>query len=163
MMLGDRLFRWVLWLAPRSFRQCYGDELLETHRLRLERARARGRSVSVVLAAREILGAIRLVVRLRTGSAARRDAAPSRTRKAGIVDALSQDVRFAVRTLRRNPGYALMAFAVLAVGIGANVAIFCAVNAFFFRPLPFADADRLVTLYETNSEYGWTEIGRAHV
>lgn len=156
-MLGDRLFRWVLWLAPRSFRQCYGDELLETHRLRLERARARGRSVSVVLAAREILGAIRLVVRLRTGSAARRDAAPSRTRKAGIVDALSQDVRFAVRTLRRNPGYALMAFAVLAVGIGANVAIFSAINAFLFRPLPFADADRLVMLHESNREFGWVQ------
>jgi putative ABC transport system permease protein len=50
----------------------------------------------------------------------------------------------------------MAAVAVLAFGIGANTAIFSAANAFLYRPLPFADADRLVMLYETNPEFGWT-------
>ena len=45
----------------------------------------------------------------------------------------------------------------LALGIGANTAIFSAANAFLFRPLPFGDADRLVMLYETNPDYDWTD------
>lgn len=66
-----------------------------------------------------------------------------------------QDVRFAARSLRRNPGYAASAVAVLGLGIGATTAIFSAANAFLFRPLPFRDADRLVMLYETNPDFGW--------
>jgi putative ABC transport system permease protein len=73
-----------------------------------------------------------------------------------MFETLRQDVRFATRALRRNPGFAAAAIAVLALGIGANTAIFSAANAYFFRPLPFADADRLVLLYETNPEFGWT-------
>src|SRR5690606_16156873 len=73
------------------------------------------------------------------------------------MDRLLQDVRFAVRTLRRNPGFALAAVGVLALGIGASTAIFSAANAFFFRPLPFREPDRLVALYETNPEYSWDE------
>jgi putative ABC transport system permease protein len=72
-----------------------------------------------------------------------------------------QDVRFAMRTLGRNPGFALVAIAVLALGIGANTAIFSAVNASFFRPLPFGDADRLVMLFETNPEFGWDDATAA--
>lgn len=161
MTLGRMLFRTVLRLAPRRFRERYGAELLETHRRRSERARARGRSAGAVLAVREVLGAVRLVVRLRAGAVSPRAIAPPRSRTAGIADALRQDVRFAARTLGRNPGFALTAIAVLAVGIGANVAIFSAINAFFFRPLPFADADRLVMLYESNPERGWEQVEAA--
>ncbi len=74
-----------------------------------------------------------------------------------MVDLILHDLRFAVRTLRRNPGFTLTAVSVLALGIGANTAIFSAANAFLFRPLPFADEDRLAFVYETNPEFGWTD------
>lgn len=73
-----------------------------------------------------------------------------------MFEGIGQDTHQAARALRRNPGFTFAAVAVLALGIGANTAIFSAVNAFFFRPLPFADSDRLVLLYETNPEFGWT-------
>jgi len=74
---------------------------------------------------------------------------------------LTHDIRFAFRTLSRNPGFTTVTVLVLALGIGANAAIFSAVNAYFFRPLPFGDAERLVTLFETNPEFGWDDATAA--
>jgi len=65
------------------------------------------------------------------------------------------DARFAVRTLRRSPALAGAAVVTLALGIGANVAIFSAVNAVILQPLPFAAPNRLVMLWEENPEKGW--------
>jgi putative ABC transport system permease protein len=64
------------------------------------------------------------------------------------MDRLWQDLRFAVRTLLRTPGLAIVAIATLALGIGANTAVFSLVNTVLLRPLPFADPDRLVMLFE---------------
>ncbi len=74
-----------------------------------------------------------------------------------MLETTWQDVRYGFRTLRRNPGFTAAAVLVLALGIGATTAIFSAANAYFFRPLPFAEADRLVMLYETNPEFKWTD------
>jgi putative ABC transport system permease protein len=61
------------------------------------------------------------------------------------MDAFIQDVRYGVRMLLRNPGVTALALLALALGIGANSAIFCVVYAVLLRPLPVRDADRLVT------------------
>jgi putative ABC transport system permease protein len=65
-----------------------------------------------------------------------------------FVDTVLQDVRYAVRVLFRAPGFTAMAVAILALGIGANTAIFSLVDAALIRPLPFHEPDRLVAVYE---------------
>jgi len=67
---------------------------------------------------------------------------------------LRHDVRFAVRSLARNRGFALAAIATLALGIGANSAIFSIVNSVLLRPLPFPNADRLVVLFGKYPNWG---------
>ena len=71
------------------------------------------------------------------------------------LDRLVQDLRFAVRLFQKSPGFVAFAILVLALGIGATTAIFSFINAILLHPLPYKDADRLVTIYENYPANGW--------
>lgn len=73
-----------------------------------------------------------------------------------LQDAVA-DLRLAVRALRRAPAMAGAVILTLALAIGANTAIFSAVSAVLLKPLPFAEPDRLVMLWEENPDFGWVQ------
>jgi len=76
------------------------------------------------------------------------------------LDGWVQDLRYALRALGKTPGYTAVVVATLALGIGANTAVFSLMNPYFFRPLPYADADRLVQVghLERSSGFLWSRF-----
>src|SRR5678815_530420 len=71
-------------------------------------------------------------------------------RGGGIFETLAQDIRYGVRMLVKHKAFTSIAVITLALGIGANTAIFSVVNELLLRPLPYRDADRIATVWEVN-------------
>jgi hypothetical protein len=94
--------------------------------------------------------------RLRLGGVAQLEERHRDNRGLPFLETTAQDLRFAIRTFRKNPAYALVAVATLAVGIGAGTTVYSLAGAVLLRPLPYADPSRLVRVFETNPLRNWT-------
>ena len=77
----------------------------------------------------------------------------------GWVETMYQDLRFAVRTLRKGPGFTCVAVVSMAIGIGANTTVFSALNAVLLRPLPYANSDRLVMVSNSRLKQRQSYLG----
>lgn len=90
-----------------------------------------------------------------TGQALRKadERIEGRARRRAWLDGWRRDLTFALRTLRRRPGFALVAIVTVALGIGATTLVFTVVDGVLLRPLPYPEPDRIVNLWQTNTAW----------
>ncbi len=93
---------------------------------------------------------------LRLGGVAQLQEDQREARGLPIVQETIRDVRYALRSLRKNPAFAIVAVATLGIGIGAGTTVFTFAGAVLFRPLPYAHPEALVRVFETNPLRRWT-------
>ena len=137
-----RVYRALLRLYPASFRAEYGEEMAAIFRYRLRDAGGPSARVAVWFSAFWEIVMNALAVHW---------------------DILRQDLRYTARTLGRARGFALTAIAIVALGVGANTAAFSVTDFVLLRPLGFADADRLVTIWQRSPGYSRMELSPPNI
>ena len=144
--LAGFLFRLAMQAFPEALRDRHGDDMLAT----FEAAHRHQPGARFVFRA--------VIDALRAGWAERwhrRYFTPQVRRPK--VGTFWQDVRYGARSLFKNPGFTAVAVLTIGLGIGANAAIFSVVNGVLLSPLPFREPERLVQLWESRVERGWSQ------
>ena len=156
--LQERIFRLLLRLLPPEFRAIYGNEMTEFFLARLALAhRDRGGWSGLRLWYRTVVDMVRTAsverwegVRARGGPESQQ--IMTRDKGMGGMGSWSEDTKYAARRLARTPLFTVAAVAILALGIGVNTAAFTVVDGMLFRPPPFEDPDRLVSVYQDSDD-----------
>src|SRR5687767_2559571 len=130
------IYRTLLRLYPKSFRVEYGGEMIKDFERQWRDSSAGGRSTML---ARAVVDTAANAISVH-------------------LDILNQDVRYALRSLARTPGFTATAIVVAGLGIGATTATFSTADHVLLRPLPFADPERLVRLSEDHTPLGYPRI-----
>lgn len=169
MIMSEKVFRALLHFYPGSFRRRYGSEQVEFFRQELSAASKTGRGAVSRFWLRTVLDLGKTALRLRgraligvgghpAGKPLRRDGPAGRRVAPGeggggeertprvLLEGFVRDARFALRTLRKQRSFTLVAVGVLGLGIGASTTLFSAVNGVLLRPLAYPDQERLVFL-----------------
>ncbi len=174
--VSERVYRALLHLYPRAFRDEFGDAMIEFYRDRLAGASGRKRTMAGWRAMNDL---VRNAIPARIDDIGQSIAARRRQRSAPVLApslvstrhedhmfaSILQDLRYALRGIRRSPSFALTVFAILAIGIGASVAVFSVVNGVLLKALPYPEPDRIVRLqhlqpYQTVSEPEFVDYKR---
>ncbi|MCI0433143.1 MAG: ABC transporter permease [Gemmatimonadetes bacterium] len=168
------LYRWCLRLYPRGFRDAFGAEMEAAFQDALRDARAtRGRAGVFALGLRTLIDVARSVPREHV-DAWRGDPAhtvpdagilelPGSGRRP-IMSQWTEDLRWTVRSLRRQPAFSAIAILTLALGIGANTALFSVVRTVLLEPLPYGDPDRVAMIWSrwVNFDKTWVSEPEYH-
>ncbi|UCD25740.1 MAG: ABC transporter permease [Gemmatimonadota bacterium] len=148
------LFRVLLLLYPSEFRRAYREPLIQAFLEQRSEARYRGFGGRVKFGIEILLDTVTAAYRrYRTlATPMNHRSLPQGHKQSNIpgpstgtmISSISQDVRYGIRNLTRNPGFSILVVLILAIGIGANVAMFSTMNHALIRPLPYAEPEDLV-------------------